>query len=123
MTPPNGSPVWPPPFTPTPPPSYAEPLDRILGRLLERSETTAEQVGHISTNVHAINVRLALGDKRMDHLQRSIDKRPQERPEARMAGWERFVKVLAPYIILPLAAWITGSWAVAVDILRALAGK
>jgi len=118
MPPQTGSPAWPPPWA-----GSGESIERSLGRLLERSETTAEQVAQISTDVHAIRVRLALGDKRMDDLQRSIDKGRSRRPESRMAGWERTVKAAAPYIILPLAAWLTGSWTVAVEILRALAGR
>jgi hypothetical protein len=97
----------------------------LLGILLERSEWLCHRVEKIDT-------RLEAGDTRMDEMteatrnvERTLEaiKAARERPEKAMPGWERVAKVIAPYLIVPLAAWASGSWQVALDLARVLAGK
>ncbi len=99
-------------------------MHMMLGRVLERTEATAAMMGDLRQDVAAITTRLAHGDRRMDHLQRAVERQAKPpKPESLMPAWERLVKILAPYVILPLAAWATGSWQVALDIIKALGGK
>lgn len=97
----------------------------LLGILLERSEW-------ICHHVEKIDTRLEAHDKRMDqmteasrHVERAIEdmKAARDKPERAMPPWERIAKAIAPYLIVPLAAWASGSWQVAIDLARALAGK
>jgi hypothetical protein len=97
----------------------------LLGILLERSEWLCH-------GMQRIDARLEAGDQRMDeitersrHVERTLEqiKAAREKPEREMPAWERVAKVGLPYLIVPLAAWASGSWQVAIDLLRVMAGK
>ena len=97
----------------------------LLGILLERSEWLCH-------GMTKIDQRLEAGDRRMDeitersrHVERTLDqiKAAREKPEREMPAWERMAKALLPYLIVPLAAWASGSWQVAIDLLRVMAGR
>ncbi len=38
-------------------------------------------------------------------------------------AWETMAKAVAPYVILPLVAWATGSWQAATEVVRHLVAR
>lgn len=81
-----------------PPPDHTSILVDMSGRIgrLEGG------VGHIVGAVRRIEARL---------------------DQPAVPAWETMVKAIAPYIILPLVAWATGSWQAATEVVRQLVAR
>lgn len=86
----------------------------MLGRLLERSEHTAESVTRIET-------RLELGERQFqEHASRLSKLEAGGNEESRV---ERKVKLWLAYLLPAGALYVTESWQIAVEILKTLIMK
>lgn len=91
-------------------------LEMTLGRLLERSERTGEDVSEIKE-------RLRVGDSRMQRHEARLDRIEAQRSPAEPVGaLERWIKDLLRWALPLGAAWATGGLDTALKVLRAYAG-
>lgn len=96
------------PYHPYGPPGWSMPPDvmMLIGRIDERTGTTADRVEETVDRLDRIDSRLAAGDKRMDVIDQkitSLEQRGQEVP-----GWEKALKSSLVWVLVSIGITVLG---------------